>query len=256
MYNAVTRIYITNVRRAFTAIGATLPKPVLKAMDDEGKLRTAERDLAGVGDSQIAAAIAECVLAGRDPAADETVRHVLMARQITQHASGLPSVAEARVTEAMAAHVDQMLAPLIAASTKAGVALVTAQDVAGGIEDPAILISKGGAAVEAWNAGREAEKLLRTLDTAWTSLAELTRFATASADPVLRIADIDLAGHEKVRHTPSPTKIVRHGGTITLADAEVYAARVQRLADGRTARTRQSEQDFKSAFNPSLRART
>ncbi|WP_148574958.1 hypothetical protein [Nocardioides caldifontis] len=239
---SLTTAHIGMIRQAFTAIGATLPKPVTTALTDADKLAHAN-PIPSVTGEQIADAIAACILEDRDPLTDDEVQRLVTAqalggvtgRNVTY---GLGTAGERRVVAAMRAHADTILGALSKAARTAGETLTDAHAIIGDhdLGESEVVLKLGPEAARRWAEARDALTLLRKIDGAWVALANLTRFASTTVEPALRLADLNLATFEKVGRKADAWAIVRAGAVIDLADATTIRERSQRLSDEREAR--------------------
>jgi hypothetical protein len=213
------------LRQAYTAIGATFPNAVKEAIADRDKLNNLDALTVATSD-QVADAILDCLLDGRDPLNDTQVQRLTTSYQLGGATGGNLSyvvgrAAERRVIAAYQASGDEILATLTEAAAVAGKNLADAHRILGDIDlsDSDTIMKLGPDAARAWAEARDAEKLLRQIDRAWSALATLTGFASVSGDPTLRLAALDLEQYEKVGRKADAWTIVRAGATIALADA-------------------------------------
>lgn len=255
---SLNNAHISLIRQAFTTIGATLPKGVTQALADRDTLTAAT--VPAATHDQIADAIAECVLAGRDPLDDEDVRRLAVSRALAgghlhDFSHLLKASAERRVINALAANADEILARLAAPADKAGDTLADARRILGRVElsESEAILKKGPDAARAWGEAREAVHLLRVIDSAWVAMANLTGFASPTADPTIRIADVDMEIFEKVGRKAEPWAIVQAGGTIKLADATTIRERRDRIAAEKQRRQTLAASAASDAWSNSLK---
>lgn len=252
---SITTTRVGLIRTAVTAAGANLPKPVAQAVADHDKLAALTGAIPVVTAEQIEDAVADALLAGRDPLDDEHVRRLATSRALTGDrgqgiAYGVPLAAERRVVAALTAHADDILATLHAAADTASATLTAAHDILGDhdLGESELILRLGADAARAWAEARDAVQALRVIDRAWTALAELTRFAPASTDPTLRLADVTLEQYERVGRKAAPWDLVRAGAVIDLADRTTIRDRVTRITEARQTRQGQGERAFRSEY--------
>jgi hypothetical protein len=253
----LTTAHINLLRQAIDAAGATMPTKVAKALGDLDKLTSKGELFAQATDDQIAQALADALLAGRDPLDDDQLRRMATSRmlggtngralaiQVARHA-------EQRVTAALIDHVDYILANLHDAADVAGQHLSAAHAVLGdvGLDESLKIIRQGDDASGAWARARDAVAQLRTIDKGWTALANLTRFASTSPT-VPRLADLSLDQFEQLGLRPDGWAIVRAGATIDLADRQTIKDRARRLAAKRENRAALPAAQFKDNYRRS-----
>lgn len=245
--------HISLIRQTFTAIGATLPKGVTKALEERDKLATLRVPVA-TGD-QVADAVADCLLAGRDPLDDDQVRRLATSRALTgsldtEMSYSVGQAAERRVVAALGTHLDQILGSLTTAAAQAGDVLADAFGIIGDVElsESELILRMGPDAARAWAEARDAVLRLRKIDSAWVALANLTHFAPTSVDQTTRLADLDLEQFEKVGRKADPWTIVRNGGTIALADGTTIRERADRIAAAKQKRQTAAAKGFTETY--------
>lgn len=233
--------HIGVIRQTFAALGADLPKPVTAAVAEFDKLTTAGVPIAT--STQIGDAVADCLLDGRDPLADDHVRALVLSQSLggstgTNLDHIVRLAAERRVIAAYRASVDTILATLGKHADHAGQQLADAFALIGDndLSDTQLVLSLGPDAARAWAEARNAVALLRKIDGAWHALASVTQFAATSGEQSLRLADLDLDQLEKVGRRADAWAIVRAGGQIDLADATTIRERTDRTAQARQQR--------------------
>ncbi len=253
---SITSAQIATVRQAVSAAGSTFPKAVTKALADRDKVAVAAAGYATARPDELGDAIVTCLLAGRDPADDEQVRHLTTSRAIAGASGGLllavQDAVERRLIAALRGSVDDLVGIFSSAAAAAGDKLANAHELIGDadLSDSGRILALGPDAARAWAEARDAQQLIRTIDAGWVALAALTGFADGSPyDATLRLADLDAETHEKVGRKAEPWDIVRAGGTIDLADAEALAERRDRLA---TERQQRDNARAAAARRPSL----
>lgn len=250
-----TRAHLSMIHAAMTAAGAAYPKAVAKALEDTEKLPAAVAALAAPSVDDIAAAVVDCLTAGRDPLDDEHVRRLTTAATLAGPSGnaltgGVARAGERRVVAALTAEVDTMLATLGAAVAEAGTTLTAAWRILGDLEltDSTAVLKMGPDASRAWTDALDAQKRIRTLDGGWYGLAEATRFASTTDAPTLRLADLSLEQFEKLGRKAEPWDIVRAGVAIELADRTTIRERVARLTTEREHRQAMPAEAFKTAY--------
>ena len=250
-----TRAHLSMIHTAMTAAGATYPKAVAKALEDAEKLPAAVVALAAPTADDMAAAVVDCLNAGRDPLDDEHVRRLTTATVLAGPSgnaltNGVTRAAERHVVAALTAEADALLATFGAAVAEAGATLTAAWRILGDLEltDSTAVLRMGPDASRAWTDALDAQKRIRALDGGWFGLAEATRFASSTDAPTLRLADLSLEQFEKLGRKAEPWAIVRAGVTIELADRESIRARVDRLETERNARENEHAERFTNEY--------
>lgn len=249
-----TAAHIGLLRQAITAAEATCPKPVAQALADQATLAAGVAAIRPASAEEIADAVAECVLTGRDPLDDEQVRRLTTARDLTGDTGraltySVQLAGERRILAALEAHVDTIVATLCKAANNAGQEITGAHEVIGDydLEDTANVIRRGDKASAAWNTARAALKQLRTLDNGWVALANLTRFASADY-PTLRIAELSLDQHDHIGRKAEPWDLVRAGITIDMADRDAMRDRIERVTTEREQRDSRQSASFGNEY--------
>lgn len=250
-----TRAHLSMIHIAMTAAGATYPKAVAKALEDAEKLPTAVAALAAPSADVMAAAVVDCLNAGRDPLDDEQVRRLTTAAVLAGPSGnaltgGVARAAERHVVAALTAEADAILTTFGAAVAEAGATLTGAWRILGDLEltDSTAVLRMGPDASRAWTDARDAQKRIRALDGGWFGLAEATRFASSTDAPTLRLANLSLEQFEKLGRKAQPWDIVRAGVTIELADRTTIRERVARLTTEREDREVMPAEAFKTAY--------
>lgn len=233
---------IRTVCTVFKTIGADLPKPVAQAIADLETLSTAVANIKPPTVEDIYAAAADAILDGRDPFEDEQVRGLTAARSFSGHGdlqAGINNIGHDRIAEAMTAHADTLVGILKEAVDTAGQRLTATHAILGDVdlEDSETILQMGTKAATAWVQAKAAIETIDQVIPGWYYLAELTRFASASMDPSLRLADLDLDTINKVGRKAKPWAIVKAGGTIDLATRTTARQRPEAYAKALTAQS-------------------
>lgn len=249
---SLNHAHVNLIRKTYTAIGVVFPKAVTKALADFDKITAARIDVPST--EEIADAIAASLLADRDPLADPKVLRFAASRALT-NARGeslgyaVDESARRHVLAAIANAADQILSDMQQGAAKPGQQLAAAYLILGDVDlkSSTQILKMGTEATRAWAEASEALALLRTIDSGWHALAELTQFASTTSNPTLRFADLDLDTYEQLwvnGRTDRPADvwaIVQAGGTIDLADRVTFHERVQRIAEARVERQAKAE---------------
>lgn len=241
---------ISLIRRTFKTIGATFPKPVSDGIADLDTL-----DAAGAlqvpGSEKLYDAAAEAVLAGRDPLADRKVTSIITAQILAGTTGqgfhhGLNQAGYRRLVGIITDHADDITATLKDSADSAGAILASSYDILGDLEldESELILSKGPDAASAWAAAKVALQTIREVEAAWFSLADLTGFTSASLDPTLRLADLDLNTIQQVGRKADAWTIVKAGGTISLATRTTAKERAKAYTAALEARTAHDENAY------------
>lgn len=219
----------------FKALDIELPEAVTKAFKDRDTITAAGAKFSTPSHEEITRAVASCILAGTDPTKDETVQHLTATRALAASGSldyGLRKEADRLIAEALTSNADEVVASLKEQVDAAGKVLADAHEILGDLEldDAEKILSIGPRAATAWVAAKAAIKTIQDGSAAWSSLADVTRFASTGIHPVLRIAALDLDTFEKVGRTADAWTLVRSGATISLATRTTMAERIRNHA--------------------------
>lgn len=175
----------------------------------------------------------DAVLSDRDPITDDDVLRAMLNSVLftgnLDHAAG--NIIENRVIEDLSIDVDEIVSTLKSAADKAGQTLADAYAILGdvGLDDIQTVFNMGPEAVAAHQAVAQAKGTLRTIDLAWVSLAELTRFSMVP-EFAIRMGDMNVDQWQQARRSKDPWDIVRAGGTVSLAaDYDTVKQRQARL---------------------------
>lgn len=250
---SLTTAHLNLIRTALDTIGAPLPKQVRAALADRDKL-AALTPIPTVTGAEVADAVAACLLAGRDPLDDDNIRRLAIARALGSEGSGNMSygvgqAADRLVAAALTEHAGAILAVLAAATAQHGTTLTRAHAILGdlSLDDSQAVLSLGPDAARCWAETREAVHVLRGVDRAWSSLAEVTRFASSSTPPVLRFAALTLEQYERTGRSADAWTLVQAGAVLELADGDSLRARDRSIAAELQERQVQAEVAFREA---------
>lgn len=244
---------IRTVCNVLKTIGADLPKPVAQAITDIETLTTAVANIKPPTAEDVYNAAADAILDGRNPFDDEQVRGLTAARNFSDSGAlqeGIKNAGHNRVAEAMTANADTLVGILKEAVDAAGKKLTASHAILGDVElgNSETILQMGTKAAEAWVQAKTAIDTIEKILPGWYWLADLTRFANASMDPSLRLADLDLATIEKVGRKANAWAIVKAGGTIDLATRTTAKQRPEAYAKALTARDADNEGAFRKAY--------
>jgi hypothetical protein len=159
----------------------------------------------------LAAAVVDCLNAGRDPLDDGHVRRLTIAATLAGSTGnalrdGVTRATEARIVAALTDAAGAVLTTFGKAVSEAGATLHAAWRILGKLElsDSAAVLKMGPDASRAWADAIEAENRIRAIDKGWYALAEMTRFGSSTASPSLRLADLSLKQHAKLGRRTGP----------------------------------------------------
>lgn len=219
----------------FKALDIELPEAVTKAFKDRDTITAAGADFRTPSHEEITRAVASCILAGTDPTKDKKVQHLTATRALAASGSldyGLRKEADRLIAAALTSNADEVVASLKELVDAAGKVLADAHEILGDLEltDSGKVLDLGPRAATAWVAAKAAIQTIQDGSAAWSSLAEVTRFASPGIHPVLRIAALDLDTFERVGRIADSWALVRSGATISLATRATAAERTRNHA--------------------------
>lgn len=255
---SITITRTQHIRGAVAAAGASLPEAVDQAARDLDTLTELARAFTSPTNAQIQDALAEAMLEGRDPLDDAQLRRLTTAQALTGNdgravAYGVPQAGERRLVAALVEHADDILVTLHEAAAKHSANLSTAHALIGDVDltEADQILRLGPNAARAWAEARDAVQELKIIDRAWTSLAELTRFASSSTEPALRLAALTLEQFDQVGRKADAWAIVRAGAVIDLADRTTIRERTQALSHARQTRSAVAADGFRQQYRRS-----
>jgi hypothetical protein len=248
--------YLGLVRQAVTAANADLPKPVADALAARDALTATADRLPTGSHAEMMGAVADALVAGRDPLDDEQVRRLVVARILGGEtggslAYGIGNAADERIVAALAENVDAICDSFKAGVDAAGQVLAEAHDLFGDVDldESHLILKMGPKASGAWTDAKDAVQRIRVIDSGWFALAELVHFAGTTTSRAVRLADVTLEQSEQLGHRAEPWAIVRAGATINMAaTADAIAERVQRIAVEREQREQRADAGFGNEF--------
>lgn len=213
--------------------GITLPKPVADAVKAAQRTnnRFAEFESEG-SDDALAALLAD----EKAPDQEKLTRAALAAAIATR--PGVKQRVGYAGTQAVQAtireHGPAIVQALRPAFDQAAADLDTAAKTLGEVdlEDLPAITARGGDAAEQWKRATAAEKVITDLRNVLWRLSVAGGYPGSgdSHERVLAIAELDLVAYKKITGTTGPWEIRRHG-TLSLADAEEFTARQNRIGE-------------------------
>jgi hypothetical protein len=235
------------VRKTSATLGVPLPKPVAAAY------RTYNRVTEGTGRigpkaGALPAAIARCLAAGDDPAADDEVQRLVTAAALVTGTT--PSQVTTHALDELAGvlrtHAGALVTGWSAAFDRARTVLQEAADRLGDVSltDTEAIVRTGGDAAAQWAAATDALRLVDTIRGAWSALRSLTHTPSALTasgvryqDPrwlALAIADIP-AEQFQDKTKPDAWRFVLDGYELRLANFDTFDQAVEAIAEHRRA---------------------
>lgn len=224
---------INSARTLLTAsdsVGARLPAPVLTSFAQANDVTVRASALyppAGV----LAGAVTDCLIAGKDPAADPAVLRALAGMQLgdTGLSKNVELAVAARMVDVFSQHLDGILAAWAKPFDRAAVDLALAHERIGDLplDDGRAILALGADIAEVWANALAAVRVVDTLAGAWVNLASLTNFAPV--DPRYTLLRISPAGPEHLDQSRKHVvvwDVVRAGLPLALADGPEYRRRV------------------------------
>lgn len=235
--------HLTFITTALKAIGAELPKPLSKAIEETTRIRehVASVRNRAQGYPALAAAWADAVLDGRDPAEDREVFRALLNSQLLdgdiEYAAS--NVISDRAIAALKDVRDDILTTFKTAFDEAGQTLTRAHSILGdtSLDNTTTIFQLGPVAVQAHQDAQEARRIVRIIDNGWGGLNSLTNFAGSQIEVATRWTDSGIDTWEKIRHSKDAWDMTTKGATLDLAiDHGTITARHERLAAERAQR--------------------
>jgi len=223
-------------------IGAKVPADLTKAIARAAKIREAVYSIRS-GRQDLAAATLTAIDAGRDPAADPEVQAILTRRALTDGVEVLvANMVDADVVTALQGNVDALIESWQAPFDKAAQEIATAAASLGNIDldNAADVLHKGGNAAEQWGIATRANRTIREITDAWTTLAHQTGFAPLNRHHiVMRMAEPTLEQWEDQQlqeRNISAWEANGLGLKLSLANRETLPQRINSIATQRAAR--------------------
>lgn len=249
------RATLTTLRRALDAAGASLPKPVMKALAESDTITEGAAAITVPTTEELGDAVAAVILDGRDPADDPAVIRLTTLRNLTGEGGRIAGIARAaaerRTRTALTANHAEVSDALTAAAAAAGDRLTAAHDVLGDVDlaESERIMKMGPDAVRAWADACEVLALLDVVDRGVIALAGLTGsdHSIIGAGSTLRLAHADLEMWEQAGRRADAWTIVSAGKRIDLADRTTITQRQAELTKQREARAEAREQEQRRA---------
>lgn len=237
----------------FDATGTKAPKAVIDAKAQRDQLTAAAATIQPAPDT-FAQAVADALLAHRDPCTDKAVIGAMVGQQIRQIAATdtLEAVAFDGLARALIDSADEIIEVWRKPFNVAAADLMAAFEKIGDkpLEDSASILRLGGDIADVWTKAREANQLIDKIALGWAVLGELSRRASlVSQYRVLRIADVPprraLREFRNVKLTP--WEAVTKGLPLSLATLDEFRERESATVGSADAVRQESEQDARDA---------
>jgi hypothetical protein len=255
------------LRAAITLIGQNLaqidldpPKPYADQLDAIAGW-VARTDTLTVDRTELATAVADCLAAGKDPAANPDVAAMLVRAGLAREnvAQDVTGIADQRRAAVLHEHADTLLDLLAGEVDRLDTVLTEARDAVGdrmarALKDPSYATgSLRPDQLAAWGRARDAIARLGVSFTAWKLIVTTT--GRAHVDPksrtqLLAVADLDADQLDEVvrYYGTDPTAPAVAGHRLSLATPEGYRERVAKVEQQRTdARQPDTQQDRRAA---------
>lgn len=248
------RAMLTTISSTFEATGTKAPKSVTLAQTKADKIASSAGRLRE-GGADLTHAVAEALLADRDPFTDERVAAASIGFQFQQRniTDSLATYAAEEVVTALTASADEIVQIWRKPFDGAAAVLQSAFERIGDkpLDDSEGILKLGGDIAEVWTKARAANQLIDKIAHGWAVLGELTRQASlVSQYRVLRIADAPprRARTEFRNVKVAPWDAVRQGLPLSLPSFEQFRQREAAvLADIELAQ-HEAEQDTRNAM--------
>ncbi|MFI7429804.1 hypothetical protein ACIBPB_22660 [Micromonospora sp. NPDC049836] len=239
-----------------TTAGGTYPEPVAQAFAELKQVRATGGQIPRPTVVDLARAVLDAIRAGRDPLDDEQVRRTVTARGLdvgmqSGIANALADACELHIFDLLRDHFDDIIDTLKTACDRLGQILTDAHGILGDADlaDANAVLQLGPDAARAWADVKAAAQKIDVISMGWQTLAELTQ--RASAQPTVRLANVDLDTFERLGHKADAWTLVRNGQTIDLATRQTARERADQLAEAREQRARDHANEFTNAYRRS-----
>jgi hypothetical protein len=178
-------------------------------------------------------AVADALIDGRDPLADQTVRHQLDVKVLNASGIGdqVQEFAWKRATEAVTEHADALVKSWRTPFTKAAKAMTDAAATIGdhSLDDSAGILRLGGRAADTWAAAQNAQTTIAAIITGWLALAMVVRRSPVNRDQrALIVADLEPDTWRDLDRDVSAWDLARAGHPLSLATLDEHRDRVAR----------------------------
>lgn len=248
-----TRSTTNVILSTFDATGTKAPKAVIDAKAQRDQLTAAAATIQPAPDA-FTQAVADALLAHRDPHTDKAVISAMVGQQIRQSgtADALGAVAIDRLARALIDTADEIIEVWRKPFNVAAADLMAAFEKIGDkpLEDSEAILRLGGDIADVWTKARAANQLIDKIAHGWAVLGELSRRASlVSQYRVLRIADVPprRAFREFRNVTLTPWEAVTKGLPLSLATFDQFQLRESAAVEDVTTAQRESEQADRNA---------
>lgn len=230
---------ISQTRQHYRVLGLELPEALTQALARAEEMK--KRTIPPYDAAALCEAVDAALDAGKDPAADETVRTQLARKGIKEsHVwQMLERLALERRGAALRDSAEQIIADLSGVVDRAHAVLVRARQEIPGLDvtDPTTISSLRPGQMALWGEARDAVDHLNRVTQVWHLVVSACRLATLSGphNPLI-LADLDadeLAALPRATDAMAP---VHAGHPLVLADVETYRARCKRVEQQRAER--------------------
>jgi hypothetical protein len=233
MSDLATRTAAPLVLATSRKLGAEIPAALAEKLADVDRLRTERRSLRDVPD--VAAAVADAILAGRDPLASKDVQRAALATTLNglNISSRLDEHAHNMAAAALLEHADEVIDTWRPTVERADKALKRFREFvpAGDPRADGLPTGLPAKALTPWGEAREAADLLEKIGQGWIALASVgaARIGTAGGRPII-VADLSAEQVRQLGTSPKCIDVTRLDVALDLASTATYAERSERLA--------------------------
>jgi hypothetical protein len=233
MSDLATRTAAPLVLATSRKLGAEIPAPLAKKLADVDRLRAERRTLRDVPD--VAAAVADAILAGKDPLASKDVQRAALAGTLDGlNISGrLDTYAHDRSAAALLEHADEVIDTWRPTVERADKALKRFREFvpAGDPRADGHPTGLPAKALTPWGEAREAADLLEKIGQGWMALASIgaANVGGSGGRPII-VADLSAEQLASLGSNPKCIDVTRLDVTLNLASTTTYAERAERIA--------------------------
>jgi hypothetical protein len=236
MSDLATRTSTALVAATSRQLGVTLPEKLQRAIDDANTLR---EHGAQFNAQPVAQAVAEAVLANRDPLTSKAVQNAVLAAtlgqlnleaQMSQYAFSLSA-------HALRECADEVIDTWRPAVQAIGQTFANFRDIVPGVDPLSADLPTGlpTRALTPWGEAKEAAARLGSIVKGWQSIASLCGVSVDTFNRPLILAELSLEQLREMGDRPKPEAVARFDVPVDLASLSTFHERLQRLTDERNA---------------------
>jgi hypothetical protein len=245
--HAQTNAALSILRQNFRRLEVDLPPALVSDLEAVGTLG-AYNPTASSAD--LADAVADALLAGKDPATDAKIKQLALEVQLARHdvAQQVRDQADARTAAAVIEHAPTVVATLVTLVAEADQVLADTRERIPNIEfTDDFLAGLPPMKMTAWGRAREAMERVLLAEQVWIVLANATGLAYyTQLQRVLIVADLSATDLDAFgRSRTSASDAIKAGHRLELATFEGLQQRVDRVLLEREQRQLAEERDFR-----------